>query len=171
MVARSCSKREGYRRAFAGFDPGQGRALHRRRKVERLLADPGDRAQPGEDRVDDRQRPRGAPVQRELGSLDAYLWSFVDGTPIVNRHRDTSTLAAQTPISTGDEQGHEEARLPLRRPHDDVRADAVGRDGQRPHGELLPVEAAGRAIAARLGVKTSDFFKTGTARSSYAATP
>ena len=52
-------KREGYRRAFSGFDPAKV-ARFTPAKVERLLADPGDRAQPGEDRVDDRQRPRGA---------------------------------------------------------------------------------------------------------------
>ena len=38
-------------------------------------------------------------VQKELGSLDAYLWAFVDGAPIVNRHRSLKTLPAQTPIS------------------------------------------------------------------------
>jgi DNA-3-methyladenine glycosylase I len=38
-------------------------------------------------------------VQRDLGSLDAYLWSFVDGTTTVNRHRDTSEPEAETAIS------------------------------------------------------------------------
>ncbi|MGZ4688016.1 MAG: DNA-3-methyladenine glycosylase I [Acidimicrobiia bacterium] len=91
-------KREGYRRAFSGFDPAKV-ARFTPAKVERLLADPGivrNRAKV-ESTIANARAVRA--VQRELGSLDAYLWSFVDGTPIVNRHRDTTTLDAQTPIS------------------------------------------------------------------------
>ena len=83
-------------------------------------------------------------VQRELGSLDAYLWSFVDGTTIVNRHRDTSTLEAQTAISKAMSKDMKQRGFRFVGPDDHVRADAVRRHGQRPHGQLLPVEAAGR---------------------------
>ncbi len=38
-------------------------------------------------------------VQEELGSLDAYLWAFVDGRPIVNRFRTLSELPAETDLS------------------------------------------------------------------------
>ena len=38
-------------------------------------------------------------VQEELGSLDAYLWAFVDGEPIVNRRRSLSELPAETDLS------------------------------------------------------------------------
>jgi DNA-3-methyladenine glycosylase I len=38
-------------------------------------------------------------VQEELGSLDAYLWSFVDGTPIVGRWRSLAELPAETELS------------------------------------------------------------------------
>ena len=38
-------------------------------------------------------------VQEELGSLDAYLWAFVDGEPIVNRWRSLSELPAETELS------------------------------------------------------------------------
>jgi DNA-3-methyladenine glycosylase I len=91
-------KREGYRRAFAGFDPAKV-ARFTPAKVERLLADPGivrNRAKI-ESTVANARAVKA--VQRELGSLDEYLWAFVDGTPIVNRHRDTSTLEAQTAVS------------------------------------------------------------------------
>jgi DNA-3-methyladenine glycosylase I len=91
-------KREGYRAAFAGFDPAKV-ARFTSAKVERLLRDPGivrNRAKI-ESTVANARAVRA--VQRELGSLDAYLWSFVDGETIVNRHRDTSTLDARTPIS------------------------------------------------------------------------
>ncbi len=76
-------KREGYRNAFAGFDPERV-ARFDTRDVERLLADSGI--------VRNRLKVESAvanaratlAVREELGSLDAYLWSFVGGRPIVN---------------------------------------------------------------------------------------
>ncbi len=91
-------KRDAYRRAFAGFDPVKV-ARFSPAKVERLLVDPEivrNRAKIESTVANARAVKR---VQRELGSLDAYLWAFVDGTPIQNRHRDVSTLEAQTAIS------------------------------------------------------------------------
>jgi DNA-3-methyladenine glycosylase I len=38
-------------------------------------------------------------VQESEGSLDEYLWSFVDGEPIVNRWRTLSELPAETELS------------------------------------------------------------------------
>jgi len=35
-------------------------------------------------------------VQREFGSFDAYLWRFVGGKPIVNRHRRLGDVPAKT---------------------------------------------------------------------------
>ena len=35
-------------------------------------------------------------VQDELGSLDTFLWSFVDGEPIVGQWRDMAALPAET---------------------------------------------------------------------------
>jgi DNA-3-methyladenine glycosylase I len=88
-------KREGYRRAFAGFDPVKVAAF-RTAKVERLLADPGI--------VRNRLKVASTvgnaravlAVREELGSLDAYLWSFVGGRPIVHRHRTLANLPAET---------------------------------------------------------------------------
>jgi DNA-3-methyladenine glycosylase I len=39
-------------------------------------------------------------VQREFGSLDAYLWSFVGGRPLVNAWRSMDEVPAETPEST-----------------------------------------------------------------------
>jgi DNA-3-methyladenine glycosylase I len=91
-------KREGYRHAFSGFDPAKV-ARFTPAKVDRLLTDPGivrNRAKV-ESTIANARAVRA--VQKELGSLDAYLWSFVSGVTIVNHHRDTSTFEAQTPIS------------------------------------------------------------------------
>jgi DNA-3-methyladenine glycosylase I len=91
-------KREGYRAAFAGFDPAAVAAFTAR-DVERLLGDPGivrNRAKV-ESTITNAQRV--LEVQEELGSLDAYLWGFVDGAPIRNRWRSLSELPAETPLS------------------------------------------------------------------------
>ena len=88
-------KREGYRRAFAGFDPAMV-ARFDHRKVERLLQDPSI--------VRNRLKVESTvanaratiSVQEELGSLDAYLWSFVGGAPIVGRWRRLSEIPAET---------------------------------------------------------------------------
>jgi DNA-3-methyladenine glycosylase I len=91
-------KRHGYRRAFDGFDPRRV-ARYDAKKVRALLADPGivrNRAKV-ESTVGNAKAVRA--VQREFGSLDTYLWAFVDGTPIVNRYRELSALPAQTAVS------------------------------------------------------------------------
>ena len=88
-------KREGYREAFAGFDPASV-ARFGERDVERLLGDSGI--------VRNRLKVESAianarttlAVQEELGSLDALLWSFVGGEPRVNRWRSLGEIPAET---------------------------------------------------------------------------
>jgi DNA-3-methyladenine glycosylase I len=88
-------KREGYRRAFAGFDPAKV-ARFDARTIGRLMADPSI----VRNRLKIESTVENAklipPVQREHGSLDAYLWSFVGGAPIVRRHRTIAELASET---------------------------------------------------------------------------
>jgi len=80
------NKRANYRRAFDGFDPERIARYGARRKAV-LLADAGI--------VRNRlkieaavQNARSALAVRErYGSLNAYLWRFVDGRPIRNRWR------------------------------------------------------------------------------------
>ena len=75
-------KREGYRRAFAGFDVAKV-ARFTPARVERLLKDPSivrNRLKV-ESAVENARRV--LEIQRELGSLSSYVWSFVEGQPIV----------------------------------------------------------------------------------------
>ena len=91
-------KREGYRHAFAGFDAARVARFDRRR-VERLLADPRivrNRLKV-ESAVNNAARVRE--LEKELGSFDAYLWSFVDGVPLQGRRRRLGDLPAETPLS------------------------------------------------------------------------
>ena len=89
------NKRDGYRSAFAGFDPPKV-ARFTPAKVERLLQDPGivrNRLKV-ESTVNNAARVRE--VQRELGSLDAFLWSFVGGHPLVGRFKRLGDIPAET---------------------------------------------------------------------------
>ena len=90
-------KREGYRRAFAGFDPAKV-ARFTPAKVERLLQDPSivrNRLKV-ESTISNARATLS--VQKELGSLDTYLWGLVGGAPIVNRWRG-GDIPAETPVS------------------------------------------------------------------------
>ena len=91
-------KREGYRRAFAGFDPVKVARFDAKR-IERLLADDGI--------VRNRLKVAAAVtnaqaflrVRKEFGSFDAYLWRFVDGRPIQHRFQALSEIPATSPES------------------------------------------------------------------------
>jgi DNA-3-methyladenine glycosylase I len=91
-------KREGYRRAFAGFDPAKV-ARFDPMKVGRLLADPSIVRNRLKIASTVNNAARVLEVQRELGSFAEYLWSFVGGSPIVHRYRSLSELPSETPES------------------------------------------------------------------------
>ena len=88
-------KRENYRRAFAGFDAAKV-ARFGPKDVERLMQDAGivrNRLKI-ESTIDNARAT--LLVQREFGSLDAYLWSFVKGKTIRTARASTRDLPAQT---------------------------------------------------------------------------
>jgi len=90
-------KREGYRRAFASFDPAKV-ARFTPARVERLLKDPSI----VRNRLKVESVVRNAAAIRALGAdgpLDTFLWSFVDGTPTVNRAKRMGDIPAETPAS------------------------------------------------------------------------
>jgi DNA-3-methyladenine glycosylase I len=91
-------KREGYRRAFAGFDPATV-ARFGPREVDRLLEDPGIVRNRLKLESTVNNAARVLEVQGEHGSFDAYLWAFVDGRPIVNDFRTMAELPAETDLS------------------------------------------------------------------------
>ena len=92
------NKREGYRRAFSGFDPAKV-ARFTPAKVERLLLDAGIVRNRAKIESTINNARAVIKVQRELGSLDAYLWAFVDGEPIINRTRRIANLQPHTALS------------------------------------------------------------------------
>ena len=92
------NKREGYRKAFAGFDV-QKVARFTEKRVEKLLLDPGI--------VRNRLKVNSAvtnakaflAVQKEFGSFDAYIWQFVGGKPIQNKWKREKEIPTSSPES------------------------------------------------------------------------
>ena len=91
-------RREGYRSAFHGFDPGKV-AVMTDEALEQLRSDPGI--------IRNRLKIVAArqnamiflKIQEEFGSFDRYLWGFVNGKPIVNRFLSMKEIPTKTPIS------------------------------------------------------------------------
>jgi len=78
------NKREGYRRAFDGFDPGKV-ARYSDKRILRLTSNP----EIIRNRMKITSAVRNArallEVREEFGSFDSYCWRFVGGRPKVNR--------------------------------------------------------------------------------------
>ena len=91
-------KRDNYRDAFEGFDP-HNVAQYDDAKIQTLLQNPGI--------VRNRLKVTSAvknaravlQIQEEFGSLDAFLWRYVDGTPRQNSWTSLSEIPANTPES------------------------------------------------------------------------
>lgn len=91
-------KRQGYRRAFCGFDPKRVARLNAR-SVNRLLQDPGivRHRLKIESTIDNARA--FLRLQQEAGSFGAFLWDFVGGRPLDNARRSMSQVPARTPLS------------------------------------------------------------------------
>lgn len=91
-------RREGYRKAFAGFDPVKVARFDRQKKAA-LLENVGI--------IRNRLKIEAAvgnaqaflAVQREFGTFNRYLWMFVGEAPLVNRWRKMSEIPATSPES------------------------------------------------------------------------
>jgi DNA-3-methyladenine glycosylase I len=92
------NKREGYRRAFADFDPEKV-ARFTAKRIERILADAGV--------VRNRLKVTAAvnnarkflEVQEEFDGFANYIWRFVNGRPIQNCWRKFKEVPATSPES------------------------------------------------------------------------
>ena len=91
-------KREGYRRAFDGFDPKRVARFDARRRA-RLLRDPGIVRNRGKVESAVSNAKAFLAVQKQFGSFDAYVWAFVDGHSVQNRWRRLRDVPASTPVS------------------------------------------------------------------------
>jgi DNA-3-methyladenine glycosylase I len=91
-------RREGYRRAFAGFDPLE---------VARMTEDDVGRLMQDSSIIRNRRKIEAAirnagvflDIRDKFGSFSAYQWRFVDGKPIVNRWKTLKDVPAHTALS------------------------------------------------------------------------
>ena len=88
-------KRAGYRRAFAGFEPAKV-ARFTPARVEKLLRDPAIVRNRMKVESTVNNAARVLEVGAEAGSLDAYLWSFVGGSPLVGRFGGLADVPSET---------------------------------------------------------------------------
>ena len=92
------NKREGYREAFARFDPARV-ARFTRQRIERLRDNP--------DIIRNRLKINAAvnnarqflAIQEEFGTFCDYIWRFVDGSPIQNHWERQEDVPASSPRS------------------------------------------------------------------------
>jgi len=92
------NKREGYRRAFADFDPVKV-ARFTQKRIEKLLLDPSI--------VRNRLKVNSAvtnakaflAVREEFGSFSEYIWGFVGGKPLQNKFKKDGDIPATSPES------------------------------------------------------------------------
>lgn len=91
-------RREGYRRAFANFDPARV-AKYTARDVERLMHDARIIRNRAKIIATIKNARAFLAVRKEWGTFSKYLWQFVDGRPIINRRRTMRDIPAITPLA------------------------------------------------------------------------
>ncbi len=88
-------KRDGYRKNFAEFDADKVSKFTQKR-VEKILLDPGIIRNKLKVSAAVNNAKRFLEVQKEFGSFDAYIWSFVNHSPIVNKWKTLKQVPATT---------------------------------------------------------------------------
>jgi DNA-3-methyladenine glycosylase I len=91
-------KRDGYRKAFAGFDFNKV-ARFGERDVRRLMTDESIVRNELKIRAAIENARRFLEVRKEFGSFDSYLWNFADGKPVVNRVKSYKVAPSSTSLS------------------------------------------------------------------------
>ena len=86
-------KREGYRKAFANFDPVKV-ARFTEARLEKILLDPGIIRNRLKVYAAVNNAKRFLEIQKEFKSFDRYIWSFVKGKPIVNKWKTLKQVPA-----------------------------------------------------------------------------
>ncbi len=89
------NKREGYRKAFSGFDPTKI-ARYGEKDKERLLNDPGIIRNRLKISAAIQNAKMFLEVQKEFRSFDKYIWQFVGGEQRKNSIVDMSEIPAST---------------------------------------------------------------------------
>ena len=88
-------KREGYKKAFADFDPEKV-ACFTPARIEKILLDPGVVRNRLKVNAAVNNAKRFLEVQKEFGTFDKYIWGFVGEKPKINRWKNLKEVPATT---------------------------------------------------------------------------
>jgi len=91
-------KRDGYRRAFAEFDPARV-ARFTSRRIEKLVANPAIIRNRRKIEATVTNAQKFLAIREEFGSFSDYIWGFVDGEPVINRWPRQQDVPATSPVS------------------------------------------------------------------------
>lgn len=91
-------KREGYRKAFADFDPAKV-ARFTEARLEKILLDPSIIRNRLKVFAAVNNAKQFLKIQKEFGSFDRYIWQFVGEKPIVNKRNTLKEVPPTTPES------------------------------------------------------------------------
>lgn len=92
------ARRETYRAAYDNFDV-EKIARYDEAKKQALLADPGIIRNKLKVNASIANARAFIDIQNEFGSFDAYIWRYVDGTPIINHWDAHGNVPAKTGLS------------------------------------------------------------------------
>ncbi len=92
------NKREGYRKAFADFDPHKV-AKFSETRLQKILQDPGIVRNRLKVYSSVNNAKKFLEVQEEFKSFDNYIWSFVKNKPIVNKWKELGQIPPTSKVS------------------------------------------------------------------------
>ena len=91
-------KRENYRKAYDGFDPAID-AEYDDKKIDALMQNPGIIRNRRKIEASINNARCFLKIQKEFGSFDNYIWSFVNNKPVKNHWTDISQVPANSRLS------------------------------------------------------------------------
>ena len=92
------NKREAFRKAFDNFDPVKV-SKYDDAKYEELINNAAIIRNKAKIQACINNARMFLEIQKEFGSFDKYIWSFVDYKPIINKFKKLDELPAKTPLS------------------------------------------------------------------------
>lgn len=91
-------KRENYRKAYDGFNPNKV-AQYDENKLNELLQNEGIIRNRKKIEASINNAKKFLQIQKEFGSFNKYIWSFVDNKPVINQPQDISQVPATSELS------------------------------------------------------------------------
>ena len=91
-------RREGYRKAYDGFDPNKV-AKYDEEKIKEMMNDEGIIRNRRKIEASIKNAKVFLQIQNEFGSFDKYIWFFTDGKSIINSFNKLEDLPAKSELS------------------------------------------------------------------------